>query len=294
MSDNLVTLFLEFLKAEKNLAENTIVSYRFDLDDFCLFISLENKNLRTASSIDINAYLENLNQKNLSVATKQRKLSALRQFYQFLVDEEIIEENPTEKILRPKSHRPIPKIITQKQVKDLFAATDNLDGDNRIRVKLILLLLYGSGLRVSELISLKKNSFNGQFLRIFGKGSKERTVPIASQLLEMLNEVIKLSNGSEWIFPSRKGGHITRQWVSQILKNLAIEADIPASSLSPHVLRHAFATHILDNGGNLISIKKMLGHKSISTTEIYTHVSKAKLKEVINTKHPLNKIIHDS
>lgn len=294
MSDNLVNLFLESLKAEKNLAENTIVSYRFDLDDFCAFISAEKNDLRTASSVDINVYLESLKQKNLSVATKQRKLSALRQFYQFLLGEKIVEENPTEKILRPKSHRPIPKIITQKQVKDLFVATDNLDGDNRIRVKLILLLLYGSGLRVSELIALKKNSFSGQFLRILGKGLKERTVPIASQLMEMLNEVIKLNRGNEWIFPSRKGGHITRQWVFQILKKLAAYANIPPSSLSPHVLRHAFATHILDNGGNLISIKKMLGHKSISTTEIYTHVSKSKLKEVINTKHPLNKIMHNS
>ena len=106
--------------------------------------------------------------------------------------------------------------------------------------------------------------------------------------------VPRSEQSGEWIFHSRKGGHITRQWVFQILKKLAADANIPQSSLSPHVLRHAFATHILDNGGNLISIKKMLGHKSISTTEIYTHVSKAKLKEVINTKHPLNKIIHDS
>ena len=174
----------------------------------------------------------------------------------------------------------------------MLAATDNFEYSEKVRTDLLLYLMYGSGLRVSEVISLRKNSFtNSKFLKIFGKGSKERIVPITQKTLELADEWLMLCPKSVWLFPSLKDNskHITRQRVFQILKQIAAVSEIDPTKISPHVLRHAFATHILDNGADLMSVKKMLGHKDIATTEIYTHVTKSKLKKVVEEYHPLQK-----
>lgn len=279
-------LFLEFLKSERNVAKNTIQSYFLDLQGFLAHVDIDNE----VTEEKIINYLEILNNKDFQVSTIKRKISALKQFFQFLVAEDLIEKNPMTFIRQPKSYRALPKILSEDAVKKLREATATLPLEEQIRADLILYLLYGSGLRVSELISLKMNSFTeAKFIRIFGKGRKERIVPISHQVIELLRKWNKVKPFSIWLFPSRNPEkHITRQRIFQLIKQIAAISGIDPEKVSPHVLRHAFATHILDHGADLLSVKKMLGHESISTTEIYTHVSRAKLKKVVNEYHPLS------
>ena len=285
--DNRVELFLEYLRSEKNASNNTVQSYLSDLTDFFKRINSEE-----ISEQNITAYLAKLDEEQLRTSSIKRKLSALRQFVNFLCREEILQSDPMVHIHQPKYRRPLPKIVSEETVKKLMSATDTFEYDEKIRADLILYLLYGSGLRVSEVISLKKNSIlNSHFIRIFGKGSRERTVPLAKQTFEIAKEWLSICPESPWLFPSPKPNkHITRQRIFQILKQLATISGVDATKISPHVLRHAFATHILDNGADLLSIKKMLGHKDITTTEIYTHVATRKLEQVVQEHHPLKKI----
>ncbi len=279
-------LFLEFLKSERNVAKNTVQSYFSDLQDFLVHVGIDNE-VTEEKIID---YLEVLKNKDFQVSTIKRKISALKQFFRFLVAEDLIEKNPMTFIRQPKSCRALPKILSEDSVKKLREATSGLPLEEQIRADLILYLLYGSGLRVSELISLKMNSFvENKFIRIFGKGRKERIVPITHQVVELLKQWNEVKPFSAWLFPSKNPEkHITRQRIFQLIKQIATISGIDPSKVSPHVLRHAFATHVLDHGADLLSVKKMLGHESISTTEIYTHVSRAKLKEVVNEYHPLS------
>ena len=279
-------LFLEYLKSERNVSKNTVQSYFLDLQDFLNHIGVDSE----FTEERIVSYLEILKNKNFQISTVKRKISALKQFFRFLVVEELIEKNPMTFIRQPKSCRTLPKILNEDSVKKLREATSNLQLEEQIRADLILYLLYGSGLRVSELISLKMNSFvENKFIRIFGKGRKERIVPMAHQVIELLKQWSDIKPFSIWLFPSRNPEkHITRQRIFQLIKKIAVISGVDPEKVSPHVLRHAFATHILDHGADLLSVKKMLGHESISTTEIYTHVSKAKLKEVVNEYHPLS------
>ncbi len=284
--DSRVELFLEYLRSEKNASYNTVQSYFLDLKDF--FHKIKNEELSEQS---INAYLSELDKKHLQVSSVKRKLSALRQFTNFLCREEMLQSNPMEHIHQPKYRRPLPKIVSKATIQKLMDATDTLEYDEKIRADLILYLLYGSGLRVSEVISLKKNAIlSVRFIKIFGKGAKERTVPLAKQTFEIAQGWLDVCPESPWLFPSSNPSkHITRQRIFQILKQLARVSGIDATKISPHVLRHAFATHILDNGADLLSIKKMLGHKDITTTEIYTHVATRKLEQVVQKYHPLQK-----
>jgi len=279
-------LFLEFLKSERNVAKNTVQSYFLDLRDF-----LDNVDIDTEVTEEkITNYLEILKNKDFQVSTVKRKISALKQFFRFLVAEDLIEKNPMTFIRQPKSCRALPKILSEDSVKKLRETTSTFPLEEQIRADLILYLLYGSGLRVSELISLKMNSFiENKFIRIFGKGRKERIVPVTHQVIELLKQWSNIKPFSMWLFPSKNPEkHITRQRIFQLIKQIATMSGIDPAKVSPHVLRHAFATHVLDHGADLLSVKKMLGHESISTTEIYTHVSRAKLKEVVNEYHPLS------
>ena len=279
-------LFLEYLKSERNVSKNTVQSYFLDLQDFLDHVDVNSE----VTEEKIIGYLEILKNKNFQISTVKRKISALKQFFRFLVTEELIEKNPMTFIRQPKSSRTLPKILSEDSVKKLREATSNFPLEEQIRADLILYLLYGSGLRVSELISLKTNSFvENKFIRIFGKGRKERIVPMAHQVIELLKQWNDVKPFSVWLFPSRNPEkHITRQRIFQLIKKIAAISGVDPEKVSPHVLRHAFATHILDHGADLLSVKKMLGHESISTTEIYTHVSRAKLKEVVNEYHPLS------
>lgn len=279
-------LFLEFLNSERNVAKNTVQSYFLDLQDFLAHVGIDNE-VTEEKIID---YLEILKNKDFQVSSIKRKISALKQFFRFLVAEDLIEKNPMTFIRQPKSCRALPKILSEDSVKKLREATSKLPLEEQIRADLILYLLYGSGLRVSELISLKMNSFvANKFIRIFGKGRKERIVPITHRVVELLKQWNEVKPFSTWLFPSKNPEkHITRQRIFQLIKQIAMISGIDPAKVSPHVLRHAFATHVLDHGADLLSVKKMLGHESISTTEIYTHVSRAKLKEVVNEYHPLS------
>lgn len=279
-----IELFVEYLKSERNLSKNTIDSYILDLSDFSAFVDLD----KPVQEEEIKEYLKQLDERNLRVSSTKRKLSALKQFFKFLHREEIIEKDPMQFIHLPKSRRPLPKIVSEDIIGQLQNTIMTLE--NPERDELILLILYGSGLRVSELISLKKNCIvEGKFIRVLGKGSKERIVPVSQKALELIPEWLRKCPDSVWLFPSSRhpDKHITRQRVFQILKELAALSGVDVAKISPHVLRHAFATHILDNGADLLSVKKMLGHQDISTTEIYTHVTSKKLREVVNKYHPL-------
>lgn len=280
-------LFLEFLKSEKNLSSSSIQSYLTDLKDFSKKVNLDSE----ITESEITNYIDDLHSKGFKSVSITRKVSALRQFFLFLVTEGLINKNPMTFIKQAKNRRTLPKIVSEDMIKSLKESISLFPQEDQIRVELILYLLYGSGLRVSELISLKTNSFvENKFIRILGKGRKERIVPIAHQVLCLLEKWNKIKPESIWLFPSiNPQKHITRQRIFQLLKQLASFSGIDQTKISPHVLRHAFATHILDHGADLLSVKKMLGHESISTTEIYTHVSRNRLKKVINQFHPLAK-----
>ncbi|MDR2781884.1 MAG: tyrosine recombinase [Holosporaceae bacterium] len=282
----LIEVFVEHLRSERNSSDNTVESYVFDLADFSNFVDSAD----FIAEDDIVKYLAYLKEKQFSVSTIKRKLSAMRQFFKFLYQEELISTDPMNFIHQPKHKRPLPKIISEEMVVKLQNATVCLKYEEKVRADLMLYLLYGSGLRVSELISLKQNSIvDSKFVRIFGKGSKERIVPLAHKVLSLAEEWKIICEQSIWLFPSvNPVKHITRQRVFQILKQIAALSGIDPTKISPHVLRHAFATHILDNGADLLSVKKMLGHQDISTTEIYTHVSRKKLRDVIEKYHPLS------
>ncbi|GHU14844.1 tyrosine recombinase XerD [Alphaproteobacteria bacterium] len=309
---NFIELFVEYLKSEKNASENTVRSYKLDLVDFCnacrtrvaltevpsilqvhhAYPSEDSEAGNACGATthdDIVLYLSELNEKNLKTSSIKRKLSALNQFFNFLCREELMEKNPMEFIVQPKHTRPLPKIVSEEIMLKLRNATNLMGKQEKLRADLILYLLYGSGLRVSELISVKRNALvESKFLRILGKGNKERIVPIASAVIPLMKEWIAVCPESIWMFPSVSSTkHITRQRMFQILKTIAALSGVDTTKISPHVLRHAFATHILDNGADLLSVKKMLGHKDIATTEIYTHVSKKKMREVIEKFHPM-------
>ncbi|MDR2107213.1 MAG: tyrosine-type recombinase/integrase [Holosporaceae bacterium] len=284
--DRFIELFTEYLRSERNVSPNTVQSYILDLKDFCRFTNSK-KNVEES---DVSAYISKLRENQFMISTVKRKLSALRQFFKFLRREDLAETDPMQFIVRPGHRRPLPKIISEETAIRLHAAADSLTYKEKIRANLILYLLYGSGLRVSELISVKRSSaVDSRFVRILGKGGRERIVPLAGRVSSLMEEWKNVCEKSIWVFPSvNPAKHITRQRVFQILRQIAILSGEDATKISPHVLRHAFATHILDNGADILSVKKMLGHQSISTTEIYTHVTKKRLREVIGKYHPLS------
>ena len=284
---NFIELFIEYLKSERNASQNTVLSYLSDLTDLANFINLDS----LTQESDIIKYLSKIHENRYKVSTARRKLSTMRQFFKFLQQEELIDNNPMTFIRQPRHKRPLPKVISEETIAKLQDATNFLKYKEKIRADLIICLLYGSGLRVSELISIKRSAIvDSKFIRIFGKGSKERIVPLTHKVSSLMEEWENIREKSIWVFPSRRSNrHITRQRVFQILRQIVAVSGMDTAKISPHVLRHAFATHILDNGADLLSVKKMLGHQDIATTEIYTHVTKKKLKEIIQKYHPLAK-----
>lgn len=280
-------LFIEHLRSERNSSKNTVSSYISDLKELDVFVQ---KKVADIGAEDIRSYLKKLDELGFKISTIRRRLTVYKQFFKFLQLEKIKLDNPIAFILQPKYKRPLPKILSEEIVRKMQEEALKLDGAEGVRLRLIIALLYGSGLRVSELISLKMNSLaDGTFVKVFGKGRKERSVPVSRLTVSLLSEWQYLKAPSNWMFPSQNvTKHITRQRVFQILKAFAVSCGVNANEVSPHVFRHAFATHILDNGADLMSVKKMLGHKNIATTEIYTHVSGKKLKKVVEKFHPLS------
>lgn len=285
---------MEMLSAERGAAQNTLDSYRRDLVHFDGHLNCD---LSKATTEDIRQYLAELEAAGLSRATAARRLSALRQFFRFLNAEGARTDNPTSKVDSPRRSRPLPKILSQQEVDQLLEAARRVGGPEGVRLVALMEMLYATGLRVSELLTLPYplQQPKAEYVVVHGKGGRERMVPLsppAVQALADYDEVrarfLRRASDGKWLFPSRsRGGHLTRQRFSQLVKELAEAAKIDPSKVSPHTLRHAFASHLLANGADLRAVQQMLGHADISTTQIYTHVLQERMKSLVEDHHPL-------
>lgn len=279
---NYIEIFLEALIAEKGRSPRTIESYGADLRAADAALP---GGLMGADAANIQGYLSSLPDKASSVA---RHASALRGFYKFLMLEKIISKNPTANLELPKRARTLPKLLTADEIELLISSAG--DTKNATRLRAMLELTYASGLRVSELCELPVTAILGDRLLIHGKGAKERMVPMHAGAIAALSRWMDARGDAEskYVFPSNgKSGHITRDGFFKIMKKCAVLAGIDPARVSPHVLRHSFASHLLAGGANLRAIQTMLGHEDISTTQIYTHVMPEKLIETVNMHHPL-------
>lgn len=281
-----VESFLAMLAAERGAAANTLTAYRRDLEASEDFLG----DLSAVSSEKLSSLSHAW--ADLAPASAARKASALRQYYGFLVDEGVRADDPSPAIPKAKLRRPLPKILTHPQVAALFDRAEmeaEAGGVPAIRMLVLLELLYGSGLRATELVALPLSAVprDAPFLTVTGKGGASRMVPVSRRAQEALSRWLAVRpHAPKFLFPSR-GKHISRIRLYQMLKELAVRADLPPERISPHVLRHAFATHLLEGGADLRVLQTMLGHADIATTQIYTHVDSARLVELVNQKHPL-------
>jgi integrase/recombinase XerD len=292
----LLDLFLEMMAVERAAAQMTLKNYGRDIDRFAAFARARGETLETAGAADLSAFLAMLEAEGLSAATAALKVSALRQFYHFVYDEGRRADNPALEIDRPRIKRPLPKILTVEEAGRLAEAAAG-ETPKALRLRAMVETLYAAGLRVSELVALPLGAFRrGEaHLIVRGKGDKERLVPLGGAAMTALKNYLDIRSAflaeaetSRFLFPSRgKTGHVTAARFAQMLKELAVKAGVEPSRVSPHVLRHAFATHLLDGGADLKSVQQMLGHADITTTEIYTHVAQDRLKDLMNRAHPL-------
>ena len=291
-----VDLFFEMMQVERGASENTLRSYFRDLSDFIRFQEVE---IEKTEALHINKYIENLRSKGMQSSTINRRLSSLRQFFQFLNKESFRKDDPTINITISLRHKKLPKYLTESEIKDILDTSKEDKTPQGFRTRAIAELLYCSGLRVSELVSLPLSSINKDrpVLIVIGKSKKERMVPIGIPAKKALIDYIGVRNlfipssadKSPWLFPARgKNGYLTRNSVSLILKKLAEMSGISSARISPHILRHSFASHLLSNGADLRTLQQMLGHADISTTQIYTHILSDKLKETLERNHPLS------
>ncbi|MBM3538470.1 MAG: site-specific tyrosine recombinase XerD [Alphaproteobacteria bacterium] len=292
--------FFEMLAAERNASAHTLRAYSRDLADFGAFVSRRSRSVHDADEASVRAYLAKLVERGLSPRTAARRLSALRQFHRFLVSEGVRDDDPMSRIDAPRLGRPLPKSLSEDEVKRLIDSAATLPTPDRERLEVMLEVLYAAGLRVSELAALPLSAVarDGRFLTVRGKGNKERLVPLSLAAREALNawqairkKLLPEGDTSKFLFPSRgRSGHVTPARIAQLLKALAPAAEIDPKRLSPHVLRHAFASHLVDRGADLRSVQQMLGHADIATTQIYTHVARSRLQRLVQESHPLAKV----
>lgn len=291
----MISMFLEMLAAERGCAKNTRLAYQNDLLAFAAFIAP--MPIEQATDQHIIAFMKETGQ--LSRATQSRRLSALRQFYAFLISEGIIKSNPTSLLEGPKAARSLPKTLSKEDMTRLLEAASALESPMGYRLMAMLEMMYASGLRVSELVCLPRSAVprlsvleERPYLIVTGKGGRERLVPINSAACDALRRYMAVRPqgplSEKWLFPSRgKEGHLTRHRFFQQLKELAVAAGLDPEKVSPHVIRHAFATHLLQGGADLLAIQKLLGHVDITTTQIYTHVAQEHVTELVHQHHPL-------
>ncbi len=293
------------LMAERGAAAHTIDAYTRDLSEFLAFLAAKGKTAESATSEHLRGFLAALAKKGLAPTSRARKLSAIRQFFRFLMAEGLRGDDPSSAIDSPKLGRPLPKILSLEEVETLLETAAEAiehagDGGARrraLRLYALLETLYATGLRVSELISLPRAvlTTDDRVLTIKGKGGRERLVPLneaarnalAAHLAAVREDEAKDKDASHWLFPSSGGEHLTRQRFGQELKALALAAGMDPSRVSPHVLRHAFASHLLERGADLRTVQQLLGHADISTTQIYTHVIEERLRRLVEQHHPL-------
>jgi integrase/recombinase XerD len=295
-----VEAFLEMLVAERGSARNTVDSYRRDLDDFADFARARGGTPETADAAMVRAYLSDQAAAGMSPRTTARRLSAFRQFFRFLLAEGIRADDPSAAIDSPRQGRPLPKYLSEEEVERLLAAAKRRPGADGVRLNALMEVLYATGLRVSELVGLPLSALSrdDHMLVVRGKGGKERMVPLTEAAMVALDAYAPVRESylphgrhaaaSPWLFPSRsRDGHLTRVRFAQVLKQLAVDAGVAPERVSPHVLRHSFASHLLAHGADLRSLQQMLGHADIGTTQIYTHVLDTRLKALVQRAHPL-------
>ena len=301
--DRLIRLYLDMLAAERGAGANTLGAYERDLEDLSGFLINTRRSVATARTDDLRAYLAELSRRGLQPATAARRLSAIRQLYRFLYAEGHRSDDPAAVLEGPKRQRALPKILSIAEVDRLLAAASRQEPAAALALRLraarlacLLEILYATGLRVSELIALPITAArrDARVVVVRGKGNKERLVPLNDAARRAMTNYLVLLDAagrevkSKWLFPSfGQSGHLTRQHLGRELKSLAQQAGLQADKVSPHVLRHAFASHLLHNGADLRVVQTLLGHADISTTQIYTHVLEERLKGVVRDLHPL-------
>ena len=306
MSDARIEAFLESIASERAAAANTLRAYGRDLEDLSEFLMTQKTTPIDADAQTIEAYFEDLSRRGLSAATASRRRAAVRQFYRFVLAEDWRKDDPSRRVEAPKKGRPLPKLVSRDEMVALIAAATARKGhpEDAARIVCALEVLYASGLRISELLALPLAAVarDPAFLIVKGKGGKERLAPLNQSARTALKAYLALRplhlpkgvKDSPWLFPSRGGtgvekGRLTRRRFAQLLDETALAAGLDPAKVSPHVLRHAFATHLLEGGADLRAVQTLLGHSDISTTEIYTHVAQDRLKAVIDEKHPLSR-----
>jgi integrase/recombinase XerD len=309
----IIEKFLEMLSAERGASANTLDAYSRDLANFASFVHRRDRVLEVAATEDITNFIALMVEEGLAASSRARRLSALKQFFRFLVADGIRTDDPAGIVGGPKREAALPKTLTVDEVDLLLAAARRKVEDSRngqrakaLRLYCLLEILYATGMRVSELVALPRSALVGdeRTLTIKGKGGRQRMVPLNPAAQDALVFYLcerdaavagengygaGLNGGSPWLFPSwGQQGHLTRQRLAQELKLLAAQAGIDASRVSPHVLRHAFASHMLERGADLRAVQKLLGHADISTTQVYTHVREGHLRKIVHEHHPLS------
>ena len=275
MNNLVVADYLSFLKKNLNFSDNTIISYQSDLDDFFSFLEKNKKNYKNINKDDVTSYLKYLDEKKLSNQTVSRKISCLRNFYNYLEKEKMVNENIFKNIRNPKIRRKLPNYLSYEELRIIFDSIDDLEK------RLIIEIFYATGCRVSELINIKIQDidFTKNTIRIYGKGSKERIVYFGEYAREYLDKYLRKQEKSKYLFTTKKKEKYTVNEVERIIKDIVKNLSIK-THVTPHTLRHTFATHLLNNGADIKSVQELLGHSSLNTTGIYTHLTNERVKEV--------------
>lgn len=296
LDDFLIKRFLMYVRLEQSLSDNSVAAYQHDIELFMQYLKGINSSmsLNDISQDNIESFLSYLYELGFSASSQARILSGIKKFYKYVIQEKLVTENPTELISSPNLGRHLPDVLSYEEISAMIDCID-LSHPQGHRNKAIIEVLYACGLRVSELVTLKISNiyWNDEFIRVFGKGNKERLVPISKSTLksielyvngERLHQPINMKH-TDTLFVNRRGNALSRQMIFMIIKDLAEKAGIK-KNIGPHTLRHSFATHLLEGGADLRAVQQMLGHASINTTEIYTHISDQYLREVIVMYHP--------
>ena len=294
--DNMVKAYMRYLKLERNLSQNTIEAYRNDLRWLLAYVNYHGLKVETVKLEDLDNFSASLHDQRITPRSQARILSGVRSFFKFLLLDGFIDADPTELLVSPHVRNALPDVLSTAEVDRLEASIDLSKWEGQ-RNRAIIEVLFSCGLRVSELVNLKLSNLyvEEKFVRVTGKGDKERLVPISSRALDELNawfadrNAMRIKPGEEdYVFLNRRGSHLTRTMILIMIKRQAVAAGI-TKTISPHTLRHSFATALLEGGADLIAIQAMMGHEDIATTEIYTHIDTSSLREEITKHHPRNK-----
>ncbi len=294
--DNMVKAYMRYLKLERNLSPNTIEAYRNDLRWLLAYVNFHGLKVEEVKLEDLDNFSASLHDQRITPRSQARILSGVRSFFKFLLLDGFIDADPTELLVSPHVRNALPDVLSTAEVDRLEASIDLSKWEGQ-RNRAIIEVLFSCGLRVSELVNLKLSNLyvEEKFVRVTGKGDKERLVPISSRALDELNawfadrNVMRIKSGEEdYVFLNRRGAHLTRTMILIMIKRQAVAAGI-TKTISPHTLRHSFATALLEGGADLIAIQAMMGHEDIATTEIYTHIDTSSLREEITKHHPRNK-----